>query len=213
MENTTAAFTGAEQQSMISWSPQRRIQCLFKIWRGRGRKWLAPVEIFERKRGSPGLKKMGFRWLVSAQPARIKAQDQAAGRHKLWPRFNTWRHLWQVTEIRIPKSAGDLSKHPPLTNEKTKARRGDFTRGHTRLCSCKLNQEAPHLRRTAVVMLTHTHTPLVIGRCDQHRLKSRILLSQHDLFSFSQHHFWFCDNLDASWPELAYSTLHKRWTN
>lgn len=75
MENTAAVCTGAEQQYMISWSQQRRIWCLFKIRGGRGRKWLAPVVIFER-RGSSGLRKMGSRWLVSVHPVRVKAKDQ-----------------------------------------------------------------------------------------------------------------------------------------
>lgn len=75
MENAAAVCTGAEQQYMISWSQQRRIWCLFKIRGGRGRKWLAPVVIFER-RGSSGLRKMGSRWLVSVHPVRVQAKDQ-----------------------------------------------------------------------------------------------------------------------------------------
>lgn len=78
MENTAAVCTGAERQYMISWSQQRRIWCLFKIWGGRGRKWLAPVVIFKRG-GSSGLREMGSRWLVSTHPVRAKAKDQLPG--------------------------------------------------------------------------------------------------------------------------------------
>lgn len=49
MENTAAVFTGAEQQYMTSWSQQKRIRCLFKIWGRRGRARLAPVVIFKRE--------------------------------------------------------------------------------------------------------------------------------------------------------------------
>lgn len=52
---------------------------------------------------------------------------------------------------------------------------------------------------------THTHTPL-LSNSEAWPTWSEILNFTDNGDFLSSQHFWFCDNLDASWPELAYLT-------
>lgn len=170
MENTAAVSTGAEQRYRISWSQQKRIWCLFKIWGGRGRKMASPsCNLWERGR-RPALRKMGSRWLVATRsPCENPSHGSAAGRHGLCGLW--WWDLWLVPDIRILYLQDTLAITLTGQMRKTKPDKVHFHKVNSPcavLSSIKLGCHS---------QTSHTHTPSsAIVRCGLHSRKPWISL-------------------------------------
>lgn len=192
METTAAVFTGAEQQYKISWS-QQRIQCLSKIWGERGRKQGAPVETLKREGEALGWGKQApDGWFPL--PVRIKANAKLLG---------PGLAVRQKSEFWICK----IPQRSPSSDKWGKPKPKEVNLLKVTNACVLVNK----IRMLLTAQTAVTKECVLIVTCGQHGLKSWISLAT-PLFSFSEH-FWFCGNLDASWPELAYSMLHKKLTN
>lgn len=167
MENTAAVCTGAEQQYIISRSQQRIIWCLFKIWGGRGRKWLASVFIFKREGEALVWGKWALLQVAGLHyPCETQSQGPATGRRGLQCCLNTWWALRRVTKIRILDLQGTLAITLIWPMRKPEPEEDNLLKVN--------NAGAPV--NTIRTLLAHT-TSLVTVRCRQHSLKSWISLT------------------------------------
>lgn len=151
MENTAAVLTGAEQRYMISQS-QQRTRCLFKIWGGRGRKWLAPVEIFRRE--AMVCRKWAPDGWSPLTPWELKPRSKLLGRKGLRACFKAWWIFGKPQEIRILNLQDTLAiiliwyTKPDINLLKV-------------INGCALINKIRVLLPYFVLLLTHTHTPLL----------------------------------------------------